>query len=142
MNMLLRQKGSGGYLLIEVVIAGVILATATAGMMGVFHLSERKAMYSILQNRATIILRNEVEMVIDSPYDMINTTNRPTVTLLKPNPDAPDTSAYMMEVDWQVFTFPNSSAQIEPRFKVVNVRGIWSFRGVSRTNIMQTVAIP
>jgi type II secretory pathway pseudopilin PulG len=147
-----RKKG---FLLLEVLISTVILAFSTVGLYLLFLTAEQRAMFSILQARAINELRNQTEQVIVTPYNDPKLTykkgSNPTtnfqqqITLfnsgaLKDNPNA----EYKMDIFWDVFEFPNDNPKFddEPFFKIVNVRGVWTFKGKERVNIIQTVVLP
>jgi hypothetical protein len=138
---LLKKKFSKGFLLFELLISTVILASATAGIIQVFIVSENHAMKAMILNHVSNILRQEVEMVISTPYQNVGNTSY-TTNLLKL---ADGTTAYKMTVSWVVSPIgPPGGAYSgsEPPFKIVNVEGVWSFRGLTYTNIIQTVATP
>lgn len=123
-----------------------ILAMAAFGISMLFLHAERIGMYSILQNRAIHLLRQEAEKTLATPYTLITNEYQTNLLLFKPDPDASGyfstEKAYTVNIRRRVFTFPNVDNQVEPAFKMINLEGEWSFKGNQYTNVIQTICVP
>lgn len=147
----LPKRRQQGYLLLELMVASVVLAVATSGIMSIFLMAQSRGMYSILQNNAVTILREEVETVLATPHEDLDSnyqTGQKVVRvqqldLMDPyNPTPNPNPNYPIEIRWEVISFPNAFVKREPDFKIVNVYGVWSYRGTMNTNVLQTISVP
>ena len=135
-----------GYFLLELLISITILGIAIFGISALFIQSERIGMYSILQNRAVHLLRQEAEKTLNTPYAEVANKYTTNLLLFKPDPGASPywstEKAYTINIRRHVFIFPNLANQVEPAFKIVNLEGEWAFRNIHYTNVIQTICVP
>jgi hypothetical protein len=139
----IQKRKRKGYLLFELLVASMLLASSTAAIIQIFLVAERKAVLAMVQNRVSDVLRAEVETVISTNYSSVVSLTKNVNQLFTLHGTTP--TSYTVKVDWVVYdNGPNGAYYVnkEPPFKIVNVQGVWKFRNVTYTNIIQTVATP
>lgn len=125
------QKRSGGFSLVECLVAAVILGIGIVGVAGMFayaNISERKAAYMA---RAREVAQQKLEEVRARGYAMFST---PSGSATVPTPELPNSTGVLA---WQ--PYPNSGS--EQGLKLVSLNLSWGRRGPTAGKLWATTLV-